>query len=152
MRKIILGIVLVLSVFMLGGCFSKKAITTDEFKAQADKSGYQVSDVKNQYEDFNTIKEATIAYNQEGFQVEFYVLTSNEDAISMFTTNKVDFESKKTDTNVETSASMKNYDTYSLTNNGEYSYLSRVENTFLYVNVKQELKDKVKDFVDKLGY
>ena len=70
----------------------------------------------------------------------------------MFTTNKLDFESKKTDNNVETSASMKNYDTYSLTNNGEYSYLSRVDNTFLYVNVKQEFKDKVKDFVDKLGY
>ena len=152
MKKFILGIVIVLSVFMLGGCFSKKAITTEEFKSQADKSGYKVVDAKDQYQEYDNITEATIAYNEEGFQVEFYVLTSEQDALNMFTTNKTSFENAKAGNNVETSSSMKNYDTYSLTNNGEYSYLCRVDNTFIYSSVKQELKDKVTEFVDALGY
>lgn len=72
--------------------------------------------------------------------------------MKMFDNNKSIFESYKIGLSAEKSTSFKNNSTYSLSSDGYYMYLSRVENTLLYIRVKDIYKDKVKTIVDKLGY
>ncbi len=47
---------------------------------------------------------------------------------------------------------MKNYSTYSLTTNGKYKYLSRIDNTLIYIDASDDYKDAIKDIIKELGY
>ena len=151
-KKILFSAILVVALLMLGGCFKKTALTTSDFKTKAEAAGYLLADVTSQYSGAASIKEATVALIQNKYQVEFYVLDSESSAVDMFETNKDKFESNIEGTSSKSEANMLNYSTYSLTNQGKYVYLSRVENTFLYLHVNSEYKDEVKKFIDNLGY
>ena len=54
--------------------------------------------------------------------------------------------------NKEESIDINNYSSYTLKTGGYYMYLSRVDNTFLYVKVKDTYQDSVKKMVKELGY
>ena len=86
------------------------------------------------------------------YQIEFYELSNEENAISMHNTNKTKFESQKSNASASATASMNNYSTYSLTTNGKYKYLSRINNTLVYVDVDENYKDIVKDIMKEIGY
>ncbi len=45
-----------------------------------------------------------------------------------------------------------NYDIYSLTSNGDFMYLCRIDNTLLYIDVEDIYKDEVKEIIDELDY
>jgi len=152
MKKVILGLILFVSIFMLSGCFTKKVITTDEFKSIAEKNGYTTTNVIEQYSNNPQIKEATVALNSKGFQVEFYVLDEVTAAIDMYNHNKDIFESQKGSVTSGSNVAMKNYDSYTLNSNGEYFELDRVDNTLFFAHVKKEFKDQVKDLTKQLGY
>ena len=70
----------------------------------------------------------------------------------MFESNKDYFKDREGSTRVTSSYSIGNYNLYSLTSNGDYMYLCRVDNTLLYIDVEDEYKDEVKDIVEELGY
>lgn len=152
MKKFALGLVLVLSLFMLSGCFKKTAITTGTFNEIVGKSGYTSVDVTNQFASEQQVKEATVALHSDGYQIEFYVLDTESDAVNMFNKNKDNFENGITGTSSKSETNMGNYNTYTLNNNGKYSHLCRVDNTLLYVNVNEQYKDAVKKVIDELGY
>lgn len=151
-RNVILGIVSAFLLLLITGCGSKNAISSAKFMSVADDYDCSITDVINQFEQYGTISEAYVATNTNDWQVEFYVLNSEDSAISMFNTNKTIFESYKSGKQVETSTNMNNYATYSLTTNGHYMYLSYVDNTLVYVRVNDTYKDVVKEFIDDLGY
>ena len=136
----------------LTGCGNKNMISKDDFITKAENNDLVVTDATNQYSSYGYITSATIAQHSDGWQIEFYVLDDAANAQSMFNTNKTNFENSKGGTATETSASMGNYSTYGLTSNGYYMYVSRVDNTLLYVRVKDTYKDKVKDVIKDLGY
>ena len=52
----------------------------------------------------------------------------------------------------EVSNSSGNFTTYSLTDNGYYIYLCKVDDTLLYTRVKEEYKEEVDKFIQELGY
>lgn len=139
---------------MLGvtGCGNKKAISTSTFKSITEENNYITSDVTNQSISYEYVNEATVAQSSEGFQIEFYVLDSESNAINMFNTNKDIFESYKGNTSTETSSNIGNNTIYTLTSNGYYMHLCRVDNTLLYVRVLDSYKDSVKDIIKKIGY
>ena len=151
-RIIMISCICILLLLSLTGCIKKTAITTEEFKSIAKENNLTISDATKQYSNYGTIKQATIASITNEWQVEFYVLTNEAEATSMFNTNKIDFESYKGNTSSENSLNLKNSSLYSLTSSGYYMYVRRIDNTLVYAKVAKEYKDTVKAFIKKLGY
>jgi len=151
-KNIYLAIIGLLCSIILTGCGNKKLITTSEFISVSKNLNYLITDVTSQYAQYGYIKDGTIAQSTDGWQVEFYVLEDESYAINMFNTNRTTFESNKGNSSTESSASMGNYSSYTLTSNGYYMHLCRVENTLLYVKVKDSYQKEVKEFINKLGY
>lgn len=151
-KNILLIVVCIVMGFFLTGCGKKTVITTEQFKNIGNTHNFVISDVTVQYSSYNYINEATVIQNPDGWQMEFYVLSNEEYADSMFNTNKNTFENQKENSSLESSVSMGNYSTYSLTSGGYYMHLCRVDNTLLYVRVEEKFKDSVNKIIDELGY
>ena len=140
-------------IFVSTGCFSKSPITSEKFKNVVKESGLTVTDVKSQFANVSYIKEAWVARNDsKGYQIEFYVLSDDTNAIEFYNQNKTIFEQAKSGSNVEAKVSGKNYEKYSLKVDDKYKLLSRVENTVLYLNVNSQYQDEVVKIVDELKY
>lgn len=150
--KIFLGVVLCFMVLLLTGCGNKEAITADDFSTIAEKYDCTVINVMNQYSSYGVVDNALVARNSDGWQVEFYVLDSENSAASMFNTNQSNFENSKSGTTTESSSNVGNYSTYTLTSGGTYMHLCRVDNTLLYVKVDDTYKDTVEKLIKELGY
>ena len=102
--------------------------------------------------DITKIVDAIVAQNEDGFQVEFYVLANENDAQSMYNTNRQTFENSKGNVSGELSTSLGNYASYSLTSGGYYMYISRVDNTLFYAKVESTHQEDVKEIIESLGY
>ena len=151
-RNILLVVLGFIVLFTLTGCGNKTVKATSDFKSIAESKGYTVSDVTSQYSSYPDVTEATVAQSSSGYQLEFYVLDEIENAKNMFETNRETFDQNKGSNYSHSEVNLGNYSTYSLTNDGYYMYLSRVENTLLYVRVPKSYKDDIKGFVKELGY
>ncbi len=139
-------------LIILTGCSSKKAITTDKFIESAKDSGFETYDVTTQFKDTPSIDKATVAKKADKYQIEFYILKDSDAATLMFNQNKVTFETYKGLTSTESKVNLKKYTKYSLTSNGYYMDLSRIDNTLLYVRVEDKYKNEVKKFIKEIGY
>ena len=139
-------------LFALTGCGNKTVITTDNFIAKAENLGFETADITEQYADFPHVQEGTVAYNSDGAKVEFYVIDNISNATSMFNNNKYDFESAKGSSAIESSSAIGNYSSYSLTSDGYYMHVCRVENTLVFIKVEERHKDAVKELTKELGY
>ena len=137
-KTIIFSIICIFILTAFSGCTKQNAITNSKFEEKAKEKGFTVGDATAQYESYDYIKTATVAQSPDGWQVEFYVLDEDANAVSMFNTNK--------------SKSVSNYSMYSLVSSGYYMHLYRIDNTLMYVKVDEEYKDAAKEFVGSLGY
>ena len=79
-------------------------------------------------------------------------ITTETDAKAMFETNRKSFENSKGSVSTEKSINLGNHSLYSVTSNGFYMYLSRIDNTLVYAKVSETYKDTVKDFINELKY
>lgn len=130
----------------------KTPISASTFNTTMENKGYVMTNSTSQFAQYpNYMLESYVA-QKTGYQIEFYELTSEENAISMYNTNKAKFESQKTNASASATASMNNYATYSLTTNGKYKYLSRIDNTLVYIDVDENYKDIVKEIMKEIGY
>ena len=148
MKKILLFIICIISIFTLTGCVKKKVINTEEFKQAAEKKGYTVHNVKFQYVTYDSIKDATAIMKDNDFQIVFLVFGKTEDAKKMFNNKKdaIDAESSG-------EVNMINYSTYSvISNDNYYMHLGRVENTLMYTYVPREYEKEAIEFIKSLGY
>lgn len=127
-------------------------MTANEFCDELEDEGYVMVDITDQYASYG-IEEAYLAVksNQE-YQIEFYELSSEGKAISMFESNKEYFEGRAGSSRVTSSYGFGNYDIYSLKSNGDYMYLCRIDNTLLYIDVEDIYEDEVKEIIDELDY
>lgn len=130
----------------------KTPITANTFNSTMESKGYIMTDSTWQFAQYGNYMTKSYIAQKAGYQIEFYELSSVENAIDMYNTNKLIFELQETDASVSTTANMKNYSKYSLSTNGKYKYLSRIDNTFIYVDVDESYKDIVKDLMKELGY
>lgn len=152
-KNVFLKITLCLMIIiLLTGCKNKKAINFEEFKEKATTNNYIVSDITSQFEKSKIVENAVTANKLGEWVVEFYTLKSDSNAEYMFDYNKEEASSKKVNNSKETSSSSGNYSTYSLTNNGYYIYICKVDNTLLYTKVNEQYKDEVNKFIQELGY
>ena len=154
-KNIIFITTCLLIMFTLTGCFNlnKTAITTNDFISKSTKLNYETTNVISQYTMiYDYIKEATAAESKDGYQVEFFVLDDETNAINMFNLKQSTFNDYKNDAVTETSINSDNYSTYTLISSEYYMYLCRVDNTLLYVKVKDTYKNSVKKLIKELNY
>lgn len=154
---IIIGIIVVVLVGIVLIAFNalnkeKTPISADTFNTTMEGKGYVMTDSTSQFAQYGSLMTKSYIAQKGGYQIEFYELSSEENAISMYNTNKAKFESQKANTSTSSTVSMNNYATYSLTTNGKYKYVSRIDNTLVYVDVDETYKDTVKDIIKEIGY
>ncbi len=154
---IIIGIIVVLLVGIVLIAFNalnkeKTPISANTFNTTMASKGYVMTNTTSQFSQYENYMSESYVAQKPGYQIEFYQLSNEENAISMYNTNKAKFESQKTNSSASATASMNNYSTYSLTTNGKYKYLSRIDNTLVYIDVDESYKDVVKDIMKEIGY
>lgn len=150
-KKCLLVLSILLMLFTLTGC-SKTVKTTADFKKIAEENNLVVADVYSQYSAYSFFKEATAVKSTDGWQIEFYVLSDEDHAVSMFDTNQKIFEDSKGKNSSSSSSEGSNFQKYTITTDGYYMHVCRVENTLLYLRVEEKFKSDVKKIVKKLGY
>lgn len=142
-----------LTAFSFGGCAKKEPITSQMFSDTMTQNGYTIVDIKEQYSDIEFITEAYLAVDEsESYQIEFYVLTDNDRAENMFEGNKQEYEQNKGSSYTGNSYNVGNHSKYTLTADGMYVLISRIDNTMIFVKSAADYKDAVNDAVDVLGY
>ena len=152
-KKITIAVVIsILTLFILTGCGNKTAASIETFEQVSKEHGNEIIDITDQYQSYENLEKVIISKNTDDWNVEFYILNSEDSASSMFNLNKETFEKEKKDTSSQSSSSFGNYETYTLTTGDYYMHLCRVDNTFLYVKVNKENKDAVKKLIKDLGY
>ncbi len=152
-KQLLMGLMCFVVLFTLTGCGNKTAITSDDFKSKMESSGYTVQEATNQMSDYDYIKQVYIAISSDStYQIEFYELSDNDYASSFFNNNKKTFEDSKSSGSTETSVSVGNNEKYTLTTNGKFTFVSRIDNTVIYLNVDDNYKSSVKDVLKNLGY
>lgn len=142
---------LLVFVFALTGCSKKEPISVDTFKSIMTDEGYQIVDATDQYkEDF--VENVSIAVKDDKYQIEFYDLNSESKAKTAYEANIEKFKELKGSSSMETNVTLGNYSTYKLTTDGKYCVVSRIGDTFIYIDVPSDYKTEVNDALEKLGY
>lgn len=146
-----LCVCVVVIALLLTACGSKTALTNDQFAEKMEAAGYQIVDATDQFGE-GEVEAVTLAIKDDVYQIEFYVLPSNDQAVSAFNGNKSDFEQMKTSGSSTGEVSLGNYSYYGLTTDEGYYVVSRIDNTMIFINTSSEYKDEIKDVVKELGY
>lgn len=151
---IILAVIVIGVVILIASLNKEKvAITPDSFKTTMEEKDYTVSDVTSVFSQYGGyVKKAYLAQKNTDYQIEFYELSNLDNAVDFFNTNRAKFESQKGNSSIYSNVSLKNYSTYSLTTNGKYKYVSRVDNTVIYIDVDEKYQDTVKSLIKEIGY
>ncbi|MGM9881746.1 MAG: hypothetical protein ACI31S_02755 [Bacilli bacterium] len=140
-------------IFLLTGCGNKTALTSENFKSKMEGNNFVVQDATSQMASYDYITKVYLAIDSSyNYQIEFYELSDAASASSFYNNNKSIFEESKSSSAVETSVSSGNNAKYTLTTNGKYKVVSRINNTVIYVNANDEYKTEVKDLLEELGY
>lgn len=143
--SIILVLIIGLSIFMsIKG--NKKPIDADRFTEITSELGYDTSKVTTS----STVIDSYRAKKAD-YEINFYV-TSNELAKKNFDRIKLEYENNKDTSSIETSVSIENYAKYSLSTNGYYMIVTKIDNTVMFTKVSEQYKNIIKDAFDKLGY
>lgn len=151
-KVIAFSMIFILSLFVFTACdTSKTALTAEQFSEQMSQSGYETADVTEQFSEEKAVESVTLAIN-ENYQIEFFVLSSNEIATSSFEKNKTDFEAIETNSSSYKSISGNNYIYYYRTTDDLFCLVSQVENTMIYVLTDKMYADEIKETIKHLGY
>ncbi len=158
-KSVIIAIIAVVILVVIGGVIfvnlnkEKASITASSFYTTMSQKGYSVQDSTSQYSEYDYVKQVYIAVSKDySYQIEFYELLDDSYATSFYNNNKSIFESSKGNASAETSVGGKNYSKYTLSSNGQYMVVSKINNTVIYVKVDDDYKNTVKDILEELGY
>ena len=115
-----------------------------------EKAGYAIIDASEQLD--RDVAESVTVARKDGYQIEFFLLTSEENAVTSFESNVSRLEKKQGGSKVTTSTSASNHNTYTLSVNDRFYKVSRIGRTMIYLNVPQEQKAAVSDILESMGY
>lgn len=131
----------------------KEALTAQDFNSLMEENGYSIVNVKEQFAEYDYISEAYLAIDKNrNYQIEFYIIASPDIAAQFFESNKAIFESSKGNVSSQSDVSAGNYSKYTLSSEGQYKYICRIENTVIYADTDEGYKQEVKEITKKLGY
>lgn len=161
--SLVILILIIVLILVVGGVIigvvimnknkNKEPITPEQFKSTMEDMGYLVKDVKEQFKNYDYVKAGYISMDKEyKYQIEFYELDTEKNAIYFYNINKSKFENSKSLAATNTEIALGNNSKYVLKSNGQYRSVSRIENTCIYIDVDEEYKDEVKEILKVIGY
>lgn len=152
-KKILVSILFITCIFSLTGCKNKTSLKSDEFKSRMEAKNFVVYDATSQMQSNNYIDKIYVAVQKDSnYQIEYYQLKNDDNAISFFNNNKDIFQSSKSNKSSEKSKSVKNYSKYTLETNGNYKVISRIDNTAIYINADSKYKKDIDSVLNSIGY
>lgn len=153
LKVLMLGVLCFTILFTVTGCGNKTAISSDDFKSRMEQKGFSVQEATSQFSEHDYVEKVYIALSDDSkYQIEFYELSDADKASSFFNNNKELFEDSKSSSSSETSVNLGNNSKYTLTTNGKYKVVSRIDNTVIYLDVADNYKSNIKDILKDLGY
>lgn len=145
-------ILIILTMYLVFINSSSQAIDKMKFSSIMKTEKLKIYDVSDQFGE-SYVESATIAYNEKtNYQIEFIVFKDADSAKNAFTLNKNTFEKIKTDKDAVISTSNDKISKYALTTDDKYMYVSRRQNTLIFLDVDGSYKVEVANLVTKLGY
>jgi len=132
------------------GCASKTSITTNAFSVILKKHDFEIIDISEQYKKYEDIKTIFIGKNKEKYQIEYYVLKDEETTKKIFNKNLNNLSSLSS--GVKTKTEGDNFIKYTITTNTYYVVLSKVENTFIYVETPSEYQTEINEILKEMNY
>lgn len=158
---IVVAIIIIFALIVVGAIIGvsmllnkeKDSITAEQFRSIMEQNNYTVVDDSYQFSQYDYVKQVYIAADSSySYQIEFYELSDESNAIGFYNNNASIFQSRKGNAATETNVSGKNFSKYTLSSGGSYMAVSRINNTVVYVDVTSEYEDVVKDILDDIGY
>ena len=114
----------------------------DKFTEIMKKNGYSVSNITDKYKSISQLKEAATSINEsDKWQIDFYVLDSNESALKIYNNNVDTFKFLKNDKDKEIVKTDKNYSKYILITNNSYGVIAINNNTIKSSLIQTKLKN-----------
>ena len=142
MKKLIIVFLLLFTI----GC-AKKSIDESKFKSIVRENGYYVVSTKDQFAEYSYIQTALLA-RKDGVNVEFYIMSDNDNAKAFYDYNKEVIEAYRTPDSMYKDRENK----YVLSTDEKYMVISLIDNTCIYVDTDIKNKGKVNSILKKLGY
>ena len=134
------------------GSIEKTPITANQFENFMKSNNWTVLDNTSQFlQEGKNISKGYIT-NKGKCEIEFYIFLDNDDTIDFYNINKAKFETQAGNVFSKSNVNLKNYSKYSLTSNGKYKCVSRIDNTAIYINVDSDYKEGINNILYKLGY
>ena len=144
---------ILLLMMMISGCGkNRSAISAEAFSAVMEKAGLEVKDITSDYPS-DYVDKALLAANTAGtFQFEYFNVATPEYAAADFNDNMNQLQANKSSASSQTNLQIGNYGYYSLAEKDQFYVITRIEDTFIYVNAPKANMDEVKDIITSLGY
>ena len=148
MKKLKVLVLVLLCVFLVG-C-SKKAkevLTGSDFASRSNTAGFTVSDITKNY------KFAESAYMiMSDFKVIFVEGKNVYDIEGIFFDECNNINKSLTENGKYEADSGKNWSSFEATDMDAYYYVALVDNTYMYVKGKPDNKERIKQYIDTIGY
>lgn len=155
LKKFTAGALIVLILFSAASCSlfkEKESITAEDFREAMEDEGLTVEDGTDQFKDVEEVEKCLLAYTED-YQIEFYVLETEDQARSGYNRNKSDFETSFGGTgSTKSQVSIANYSKFAMTTSDGYYVLSQIDNTMIFLQVDKEYKEEVNELLETIGY
>lgn len=148
--KFAVWVMVITGMILLTGCSKKKLMTLEDFISHMEENGYTVADVSEQYDE-DEFESVTIAYDSdESYQFEFYVMTSDNGAKSVYNQLLNMFDLEHSGTGSEVTVNLPDYSSYTRTVDGMHMHAERNESTVLYVEADSSKAEEIKAVVKEM--
>jgi hypothetical protein len=144
-------LVFILALSSCGIFAPRTALTADEFKSKMEEAGYIVTNAKDQF-DAGMVDDVLLAAKDGHYQIEFFIVPTVDQAKAAFSENKTGFEEIDESGASTLNGNGSNYAYYRKSTADGYYVVSRIENTFIYVDASSDFKDEIKGILKELGY
>jgi len=153
-RLALLLALLLLLPAVLGCNVDRTPIDAATFQTKAEEAGLLVLDAADQVDEgvVDAWLIAVAGDDSIDYQIEFIIVPTEAQAINAYQENYATFEGKKGGTSSYASTTMGNFAYYKLTTNGRYYVISRIGNTFIYVDAPETYRTAINDFLKGIGY
>lgn len=154
-KKLCVVMLFVCMVVFIGCGKSKEKMSVDTFVNHMEQAGLTMMEQSDDIAEDSGITEVQVALAEDNlYQVEFYQLDGVENAQYFYNVAKNGIEEAygEVNGNVKTNVSASNYDKYTLSIEGRYYVVSRIEDTLVYVIASGDSKDIVKALMEEIGY
>lgn len=137
MKKLVCALCVLACIAVLFGC-AAKGMTADKFSEKMEAAGFQITDVSDQFAQYDHILNVTFARSDD-YTVQYFTMNSPENAKAMLDGNVKSIKGETSDETV-----------FSGVYDGKYYYIKSFDVYMLYVSADASQENSVKALVASL--